>query len=221
MAVIKLDSLHDVFSKLPLIRGSYLKLTVNLNTECSCVIKQVINDANCNYLSYTSTCKNDVLPMTISAMDGGNGYAPITVGTDTAVNGVNVPNKTGDTLTMTLNVARATLNNNVFTHNIQQCRLYMKTYDFCALKLQQYLLELPRQRVCYEDIFFTKLSEIPSGGDISQILFHSVPRIKSIVLIPQVSSKTHTSGITADSRRAINCNTNSNSNDDHLFQVHQ
>ena len=72
IATIPLSILSDLFQKMPQVRGSYLKLTLNLNTGCTSTLTM----ANNTYTSVTSSSPNGVVPYQISACLTSQGLIP-------------------------------------------------------------------------------------------------------------------------------------------------
>ena len=63
IATIPLHILCDLFAKMPLVKGAYLKITLNLNANCSTTI--VNNAAATSFVSVTSSSQNGVVPYMI------------------------------------------------------------------------------------------------------------------------------------------------------------
>ena len=75
LAEIPLKILHDIFKKLPLLTGCYMRLICNTNCNCSATL--VTNAAGTSFVSHTSSTQNGVLPFMISPVSvtgtGGTG----------------------------------------------------------------------------------------------------------------------------------------------------
>ena len=62
-ATLPLNILSDLFAKLPLVKGMYLKIVLNLNTNCSSSMVLAVGKL---YKSVTSSSQNNVIPFMIS-----------------------------------------------------------------------------------------------------------------------------------------------------------
>ena len=71
MATIPLKILHQVFAKMPLMRGSYWRLVVNLNAQCMTTL--TINPAGL-YTQVATTSINNMAPYMISPIGVGSGF---------------------------------------------------------------------------------------------------------------------------------------------------
>jgi hypothetical protein len=81
LATIPLKIVHDLFRKMPLVKGAYVRLILNLNTQCQSVATVASN----KYSTYTTTSLNQTFPLMLSPIDdtGGfkqNGSTSVTVG---------------------------------------------------------------------------------------------------------------------------------------------
>ena len=71
MATLPLKIIHDLFKKLPLTKGMYMRLVLNLNTQCQSVV--TIN-AGENFETYATTSLNNVFPCMLSPIATTNGF---------------------------------------------------------------------------------------------------------------------------------------------------
>ena len=63
-ATIPLNILSDLFAKMPLVKGAYLKITLNLNAGCSS--SMLLNATGNAFTSVTSSSQNGVVPYMLS-----------------------------------------------------------------------------------------------------------------------------------------------------------
>ena len=70
LATIPLKIIHDLFKKLPLCKGMYMRLVMNLNTQCSCTA--TITDSK--FITYSTTSLNGVFPFGLSAIGADTGF---------------------------------------------------------------------------------------------------------------------------------------------------
>ena len=63
-ATIPLNMPSDLFAKMPMVKGAYLKITLNLNAGCNSTM--LLNAAGNSYTSVSSSSQNGVVPYMIS-----------------------------------------------------------------------------------------------------------------------------------------------------------
>ena len=111
LANIPLGVLSDFFAKFPLCKGCYLRITLNLNTNCS--TQMTVNGAG-QYTAVTTSSQNGVVPYMISPIGSGSG---LDVGGTAAATG----------LELSIGIARNSINKTgaTFVHpSLQSCRFY-------------------------------------------------------------------------------------------------
>ena len=69
IATIPLKIIHDLFKKLPLTKGMYMRLILNLNTQC----QSAVTLSGTTWSGYTTTSLNNVFPCMLSPIGAGNG----------------------------------------------------------------------------------------------------------------------------------------------------
>ena len=144
IATIPLHILCDLFAKMPLVKGAYLKTTLNLNANCSTTM--ALNAQGTNFVSVTSSSQNGVVPYMISPVSiaGGTGFN--TSGTTPCSNCL-----------LSIGVAKNLFSGTTYNHpTLSSFRLYM------------YLSKLPTKVVKYQDFMsFQTLNVIDKIGDSS------------------------------------------------------
>ena len=134
LATLRLKDLHDVFDKLPLMRGAYLRITLNLNTQCKST--HTLGGVGTTYDSISVQSPNGTLPFMLSpigeGLEGG--------GTSTE-------------LTASLGIAKSFVPAGTYAHpTINQCRLYACCYTMSPIYEEKYFSMVPTKRVLYNDI---------------------------------------------------------------------
>jgi hypothetical protein len=71
LAQIPLKIVHDLFRKMPLVKGAYVRLILNLNTQCQSVVS--INGAS-KYSTYSTTSLNQTFPLMLSPIEDAGGF---------------------------------------------------------------------------------------------------------------------------------------------------
>jgi hypothetical protein len=181
LANIPLKMLSDFFAKLPLVKGAYLRLTLNLNVGCS--TEMSINGAG-QFTSVVTSSQNNAVPYQISPL--GAGFGLDIAGT--------VPSTK---LELSIAIARNTINKSgqTFTHpSITSCRFYGAMYDLTPQAESLYLSKSPTKKMLYEDFLSFQALGIGAGGNFNQVLSNSVSRITKIVGIPIISASVNYAG---------------------------
>jgi hypothetical protein len=180
LANIPLKMLSDFFAKLPLVKGAYFRLTLNLNVGCT----TQMTVANGQFTSVSTSSQNGAVPYQISPL--GAGFGLDIAGT--------VPS-TG--LELSIAIARNTINKSgiTFTHpSITSCRFYGAMYDLTPQAESMYLSKSPTKKMLYEDFLSFQTLGVGAGSNFNQVLSNSVSRITKIVGIPVISSTANFAG---------------------------
>ena len=178
-ATIPLSILSDLFKKMPLVKGSYLKLVLNLNTGCSTTLTMNGN----TYTSVVSSSPNNCVPYQISPCATLQGFN-------------NAGNVACTSATLSIGVARYTFTPVTYNHpSLSSCRLYCCLYDLSPSCESMYLAKMPTKRVKYEDIISFQSLSIPANGTFSQILTNGLSRVRKLVGVTQIASSFNNAGL--------------------------
>lgn len=164
LATVPLKHIHDIFAKLPLSRGVYMRLTINTNANTSCVVTRSTGAAG-TISTYATTSLHNVCPFMLSPIAGG------------IVGGANT----------SFNISSQI----VGSHPMTQCRIYACTYTMSPTFEERYFAENGIKKVFYDDRLIFPIKNVAAGTDISQIISNGVSRLKSILIIPQLSDSIH------------------------------
>lgn len=173
LLTIRLKDIADLFDKMPLVKGAFLKFTINYN---SC--RQVLTYAGAEgAITFTSNTQlsGRTCPYLMTSNIAGNPNAAITAAAITVECGV---------VRNSLNAAPAQAFNNV--------RLYVPSYTLNSTYESQLLDMRPTREIVYEDIYNYTISN--QTQNINQILTNGIANAKYIVVIPILS--TASDGIT-------------------------
>ena len=178
-ATLPLAILHDLFDKLPLTRGAYFRITLNLTTNCTTTVKMGAQ----GYTSVVSSSQYNQVPYMISPCIRGQGFDPAgtTACTEAQISigiGRNTINATGTT----------------FQHAQPACKFYACMYDFTPSFETLYLSKNSTKTVKYQDYLSFQTLNVGAGATYNQILSNSVSRIRKIVGIPQIASTVNFAG---------------------------
>jgi hypothetical protein len=186
MATIPLRLMHDIFDKLPLAKGIYMRLILNLNAQS----QVVLNTDGAAYTGIASVSSpNGVLPFQISPMGTGNGFVATGATQITASLGIGK------------SVVPTTINH---ASGITQCRVYCAVYDMSPLYEEKFLSMVPTKTIKYNDILSFQVTNVQGGASFSQILTNGVSRARYLLICPQLSS------VVNGATTILNTTTNSN-----------
>ena len=177
LATIPLRMLHDIFRKLPLTMGMYVRLTINTNTACMVTIgtTPVNGQVPASYTNNTLqvSSQNSIIPFMLSPVGAGGGF---NCGASTQI-------------TATLGIARGYQGAIGFTHpTLQQCRIYACMYDMSPSFASTYLSNMSVKKILYNDILSFQSTNIPPNTPQSQILTNGISRPRYLIGIPQLAS---------------------------------
>ena len=177
LATIPLKILHDLFKKLPLTKGMYMRLILNLNTQCQSVITL---NAGATFTTYATTSLNNVFPVMVSPLTTTNG----TVVTDATK------------VIASLGIGRGYNTTIAFNHPVMtSCRFYARVCEMTPMYEEIYLSAIPTKKILYNDILsFTSFNNA-SNSTVSQVLTNGISRPRSILIIPQLAGTVNGSAI--------------------------
>ena len=171
LATIPLKIIHDLFKKLPLTKGMYMRLILNLNTQCQSAM--LVDQAASKFSSVTTTSLNNVFPCMISPI--GN----------TA--GLILPTSTTK-VTVSLGIGKSYNTTTSYSHPVMtSCRFYAKTCEMTPTYEEMYLSAVPTKTILYNDILSFSALSITPNGTVSQILTNGVSRPRYLIIVPQLA----------------------------------
>jgi hypothetical protein len=185
MAVIYLKHLHSFFNSVPLIKGAYMKATLNLNNTSV----SFTSSANVGALTINSVSNavGGVCPLMIAsavAGNGGNCLSAATIAANIAVPG----SGTATTYTANISVGAVCLDPTLATFVAQgqlsrSIYLYVPAYTFNPVFESAYLSS-PIKQIKYTDIYQYQIVNIQANtGQVNQLITNGIANIKSVLLI--------------------------------------
>ena len=217
MAMVKLKHLHSFFNMCPLLKGVFMKLTLNLNNTSSTIMNTYSIGAagaliySGMYLSSVSNGVGGVNPLMIAAPTTSNG-ASTAFGTFS-----NTLSTAGGTVRIStianvsvgarcLDSALSNISGYVTGNLAQSIYLYVPAYTFNPTFEQAYL-STPVKQINYTDIYQYQIQNvIGTTGTINNLVTNGIANIKSILVLPFHSSLT--SGTVTNLKSGITFNTN-------------
>ena len=170
MATIYLKHLHSFFAMCPLIKGAYMKATLNLN---NCSTRFTSTAGNILTLVSVSNSVGGVNPLMISSADAGQGgETAFGVGSYTA--NVSVGAVCLDP-TLSTFVGQGQLARSIY--------LYVPSYTFNPVFESAYLSS-PVKQIKYTDIYQYQVSNVPANTGFNNLITNGIANIKSILIVP-------------------------------------
>lgn len=185
-ATVYLKHLHSFFQMVPLLKGAFLKITLNLNNSST---------------AFTTNLGTS-MTLTSSNVPSG-GVQPLMIASIFADNGGFTSLVSGDYI-CSLSVGARCLNsqqlsvNNITTGRVgENIVLYVPGYAFNPPFEQAYLSN-PIKNISYTDVYQYPVNNILSGNQFSSLLTNGIANLKSVLVLPfhtQIVSSA-TSGVT-------------------------
>ena len=179
-ATIPLNILSDLFAKMPLVKGAYLKITLNLNAGCSSTM--LLNATGNAFTSVSSSSQNGVVPYMISPCITTQGLHAVGATACTS-------------MMLSIGVARNSFSGITYNHpTLSSCRLYACLYDLSPSCETMYLSKMPTKVVKYQDFMSFQTLSVGANASFSQILTNGISRVRKIIGIPQIAANFNFAG---------------------------
>lgn len=174
IATVNLRHLHSFFDKIPLCKGVFMKITLNLNNTVV-----VFNQTTGKVMTQTqASCQfplGGVNPIMIASAVAGSGSQSAlsgTVATDFTVS-LSVGGTPIDQASKTAGATGPLLN----------ITLSVPSYTFNPIYEQAYLSN-PVRKIDYEDIYQYQVLGVQAGGTFNNLITNGIAGIKSVLVIP-------------------------------------
>ena len=182
MATIYLKHLHSFFASVPLLKGAYMKMTLNLNNTTT----RFNTTGGFMTLLSVSNAVGGVNPIMIADIAGTQGGAGLGIATYTANLSVGAtclePSLVSTTGVLQGGVARSVY-------------LYLPSYSFNPVFESAYLSS-PIKQIKYTDIYQYQIKGIQAQtGIINQLITNGIANIKSILVVPFFADQVANSGL--------------------------
>jgi hypothetical protein len=195
MATIYLRHLHSFFNMVPLLKGVFMKLTMNLN-NCRCTIAytEATKSIQCTQSSSYIGGTQVILVPGVSATTNANGVVSATTTGGLKLplsSNVNPGVSVDQILNYDLTVGARSYNNDIGTTNTEgniskSVYLYVPAYTFNPTFEQAYLSN-PIKQVKYTDIYQYQLigsNAIAANSQFNNLITNGIANIKSVLIIP-------------------------------------
>ena len=194
IATVYLKHIHSFFNMCPLLKGVFMKMTMNLNNTTS-EIETNITNALGNYMKCTSVSNpiGGVNPILIAGgsvddseiVNGGRSLFGSTITSGDITNNYSVNVSVGATcLNNTIKSANTRIEGGNLSKSIY---LYVPAYTFNPVFEQAYLSS-PVKPIKYTDIYQYQVLNVNAGGTFTNLLTNGIANVKSILVLPFYSS---------------------------------
>lgn len=192
-AVVRLKDIADFFQKVPLLKGSTMRLYLNTN-QCYFNAKLL----NYQYLSTTGvlTTAGSLTLTSTPVILGGGGTNPIMLASADLGQGlqplVPLTSSAGavvsEAITCGISIVRTQFPTSVFTQQISapvsSVRLYAPAYTFSPIAEQRYLSLTPTKKVVYNDIFQYSFPSVGAGSPFNFLVSNGIPNVRGVLVVP-------------------------------------
>lgn len=219
VATVKLKHIHSFFNMCPLLKGVFMKLTLNLNNSSSSVINTYTSPAvgvpafSGMYLASSSNAVGGVNPLMISSPATSNGSvgafanAPFAT-TVTAGGTFRVQTFFNISVGATcLDPTISNISGIIRGGMAQSVYLYIPAYTFNPVFEQAYLSS-PVKQIKYTDVYQYQITNVTTNQMINNLVTNGIANIKSILVIPFYSPLP--AGTVTNTKSSVILNTNTN-----------
>jgi len=197
-ATLQLKHIHNFFQQIPLLKGLFLRMTLNVNQPTAVI---GVGAGNALTINSVTTPLGGVSPIMVASADNlPTGYIYTTNAVDGAGAGATVsavvPNGSAnfqqqDTVTVSLAVGNKVLNTaQVNLAGVQATSalnqsvfLYVPAYTFNPTFEEAYLAS-PTKQIVYTDIYQFPTATVSSGSQFNFLITNGIANIKSVLVLP-------------------------------------
>jgi hypothetical protein len=190
-AVVRMKDICDFFDKMPLLKGSTMRLYINTN-QCYSQLRALNaqQDATTGAISAGGNLSMRSPPVIL----GGGATCPFMVASAGIGQGLQgaVPPAVAQTavfIDMSLSVVKTQFSQMTsVSAPITSVRLYCPAYTFAPEAEARYLAEQPTKKIVYEDIFQYRIPDVAGGGNFNVLVSNGLPNLKSLVVLGTLPS---------------------------------
>lgn len=184
-ATIYLKHIHSFFAMCPLLKGVFLKMTMNLNNTSANFTSATVAPDTTMTLTSVSNAVGGCCPFLVSGQSfqtsAGNANQVIShLGTGTYIASVSV----GATCLNTTQTGIAGITAGPLARSVY---LYVPAYTFNPVFEQAYLSS-PIKQICYTDVYQYQVLNVTANTQFNNLLTNGIANIKSVLIIPFYSS---------------------------------
>ncbi len=195
-AQIYLRHIHSFFSQVPLLKGVFFRLTLNINQPYVCITRGTSAGTNALAVKSIVSPLGGVVPILIAGLSEPDVNLVLpSSGEEVAIRSPAALTATGNPsptdLCVALNVGNTILNqtqlnllgSSTQTQLNQSCFLYVPSYTFNPSFEESYLSR-PTKSIVYSDIYQFTTSSVKSGSQFNFLLTNGISNIKSVLILP-------------------------------------
>jgi hypothetical protein len=176
MAIIQLKHIHSFFQNVPLLKGVFMKATLNLNQP---QVELAVGAGRILSITSTNSPLGGVVPIMVASARLTNGSVSVATG-GAGGNAIYASLFVGNTCYWTAQTAQGAPLNTQFTQSIN---LYVPAYTFNPVYEQAYLSS-PVKRIVYTDIYQYLVQNVAAGGTFNNLITNGIAGIKSVLVLP-------------------------------------
>ena len=163
LATIPLKIIHDLFKKLPLCKGMYMRLVMNLNTQCSCAA--TITESK--FITYSTTSLNGVFSCMLSPIGVDSGF----------------DNKSATKAVLSLGIGSSFGTTTSFKHPaMTSCRFYARVCEMTPQAEELYLSAVPTKTILCNDILSFSSFNNAANSTVSYILINGISHPRYLLI---------------------------------------
>ena len=180
-ATIYLKHIHSFFAMCPLLKGVFMKMTMNLNNTSVTFTTATAAPGTTMLLSGVSNAVGGVCPLLLSAQSyrlasNGNQTVLGNLGPGSYIASVAVGSRV-------LNPTQAGIAGVQQGQCAQSVYLYVPAYTFNPVFESAYLSS-PIKRIAYEDVYQYQVLNVAAGASFNNLLTNGIANLKSVLIIP-------------------------------------
>ena len=200
IANVYLKHLHSFFNMCPLLKGVFMKMTLNLNNASSTIKVAATSAANaglictsglgCSAVSVPIGGVNPIMVASAGLYEGsdaliGNALTNVSINAGTAVTTFVTNLSVGGTcLDQTI---LSSITSGLGTNASRSVYLYIPAYTFNPVFEQAYLSS-PVKQIKYTDIYQYQILNVTAGQTFNNLITNGIANIRSILLLPFYSA---------------------------------
>ena len=173
--IVKLKHLHHLFEKMPLLKGVFLKITLQLN--------------NCSVQFSSAGGATPVLGTTLNVTSNVGGVIPIQIASSAAANGSAAAFALASNYTVSLSVGATTLLSSQVFANVQNSplgrnvTLNVPSFVFAPAFESAYLASQVKT-IEYEDIYQYQVLNVTAGSQFNNLITNGISNISKVLVLP-------------------------------------
>ena len=191
-ATVYLKHLHSFFQMCPLMKGTFLKMTLTLNNTSVAVDVDATGKMS---VSSSANAVGGICPIMVASRAGGSGGVALTSAEDPTLAASFIANISVGAVCLDTTLKSNSIVYPITTGGLStNVVLYVPAYSFNP-SFESAYLSSPIKTIKYTDVYQYQVLNVASGGTINSLLTNGIANIKSVLCLP-FHSETYTgSGI--------------------------